>query len=135
MNETWKATPTKVVYRRFAPGESLVADLDAFARSEGIRSAIITSCIGSVSKLRLRNICERDDDRAEFQWHDVEEILEIVSAEGYVQPLPEGDIRTHIHIAVAKPSGELIGGHCDEATILTGAFMYLQILEHDQDAS
>ncbi|HJO81406.1 MAG: DNA-binding protein [SAR202 cluster bacterium] len=134
MSETWKATPSRVVYRRFDPGESLVAGLDAFARSEGIRSAIITSCIGSLSTLRLRNLCERDGDRSEFQWHNIGGILEIVSAEGYVQPLPDGEIRTHIHIVTARPSGELVGGHCDDGVILTGAFMYLQVLEHDEDA-
>ncbi len=32
----------------------------------------------------------------------------------------------HIHIAAAHPSGEMIGGHCEEATLLSGAFMYLQ---------
>ncbi|MCH8184599.1 MAG: DNA-binding protein [Chloroflexi bacterium] len=132
MNESWDARPSRVIYRRFAPDEALVAGLDAFARSEGIRSAVISSCIGSLSSLRLRNLCRDDDGEFGFERQTVDEILEIVSAEGYIQPLPEGGIRTHVHIAAARPSGELIGGHCEEATICTGAFLYLQVLEEDR---
>lgn len=29
----------------------------------------------------------------------------------------------------ARPSGEMVGGHCEDATFLTGAFMYLQVIE------
>ena len=131
MNETWDATPSRVVYRRFTPDEKLVGGLDAFARSEGIQSAVISSCIGSLRSLQLRNLCQDDEGEFGFERQTVDEILEIVSAEGYIQPLPEGGIRTHIHIVAARPSGELIGGHCEEATICTGAFLYLQVLEQD----
>jgi predicted DNA-binding protein with PD1-like motif len=55
-------------------------------------------------------------------------VLEIISAEGSIAPQPEGGIRTHVHIAVAKPSGEMIGGHCVDATIYTGGYMYLQVM-------
>lgn len=133
MNESWDATPSRVVYRRFTPNEALVGGLDAFARSEGIRSAVISSCIGSLTSLRLRNLCQEPDGEFGFERQTVDEILEIVSAEGYIQPLPEGGIRTHVHIVAARPSGELIGGHCEEATICTGAFLYLQVLEENQD--
>ena len=131
MNETWDATTSRVVYRRFTPDEKLVGGLDAFARSEGIQSAVISSCIGSLTSLQLRNLCQDDEGEFGFERQTVDEILEIVSAEGYIQPLPEGGIRTHIHIVAARPSGELIGGHCEEATICTGAFLYLQVLEQD----
>ena len=120
-----------MVYRRFTPDEKLVGGLDAFARSEGIQSAVISSCIGSLTSLQLRNLCQDDEGEFGFERQTVDEILEIVSAEGYIQPLPEGGIRTHVHIVAARPSGELIGGHCEEATICTGAFLYLQVLEQD----
>ena len=129
MNQTWEAVSSRVCYRQFAPGEPLVGGLDAFARSEGIRSAVITSCIGSLSQLKLRNLCGIEEGVSEFQRQVIDENLELVSAEGYIQPLPEGGIRVHIHVTAARPSGELVGGYCEDATTFTGAFMYLQVIE------
>ena len=128
--QTWIASDTRTVYRRFQPGESLIADLESFALSEGIREAAITSCIGSLRQLKLRNLCGHDETGSpEFQRTVIDENLELVSAEGYIQPLPDGGIRVHVHVAAARPSGEMVGGHCDDATTFTGAFMYLHVLE------
>ena len=129
--QSWNAGNTRIVYRRFEAGEALVGGLERFAREQGIREAAITSCIGSLRELRLRNLCGFDADNApEFERATIAENLELVSAEGYVQPLPDGDgIRVHIHLAAARPSGEMVGGHCEEATTFTGAFMYLHILD------
>lgn len=126
----WESNDTHIIYRRFGPGESLVGDLEAFALSEGITEAAITSCIGSLRQLRLRNLCEHDAEGAPvFERNVLDENLELVSAEGYIQPLPEGGIRVHVHLAAARPSGEMVGGHCEEATTYTGAFMYLHVLD------
>lgn len=127
-------TSSRVVYRQFAAGVSLVDEIQAFALAEGVREAAIVSCIGSLSRLRLRNLCEFDDERAPvFERSDLRENLELVTADGYIQPLPDGGdgVRVHIHLAAARPSGEVVGGHCEDATTFTGAFMYLQILDAD----
>ena len=58
-------------------------------------------------------------------------VLEIVSAEGHIAPLPGGYIRTHIHIVAAKGSGEVIGGHCVDATICTSGYLFLQVLVNE----
>ena len=129
--QNWETKTSRIVYRRFQPGESLIKDLEALARSEGIREAIITSCIGSLSQLKLRNLCGYEEGVPDFQRQVVDETLELVSAEGYVQPLPDGGIRVHIHVAAARPSGEVVGGLCEDATVLTGAFMYLQVIEEE----
>ena len=129
--QNWETKTSRIVYRRFQPGESLIKDLEALARSEGIREAIITSCIGSLSQLKLRNLCGYEEGVPDFQRQVVDETLELVSAEGYVQPLPDGGIRVHIHVAAARQSGEVVGGHCEDATVLTGAFMYLQVIEEE----
>jgi predicted DNA-binding protein with PD1-like motif len=41
----------------------------------------------------------------------------------------DGGIRVHIHVAAARPSGEMVGGHCEDATSFTGAYIYLQVIE------
>ncbi len=129
--QNWEAKTSRIMYRRFQPGASLIDDLEALALSEGIREATITSCIGSFSQLKLRNLCRYVEGSPEFQRQTIDENLELVSAEGYIQPLPEGGIRVHIHVAAARPSGEMVGGHCEDATIFTGAFMYLHVIEEE----
>ena len=127
--KNWDAQKSRIIYRRFEAGESLIAGLESLANAEGIREAAITSCIGSLSELKLRNLCDRKDGVPEFERQTIKENLELVSAEGYVQPLEEGGIRVHIHVSAARPSGEMVGGHCEDATCFTGAFMYLHIVE------
>ena len=131
MIQKWEAKTSRIMYRRFQPGESIIDELEALAISEGIREAVISSCIGSFSQLKLRNLCRRVEGNPEFQRQTIDENLEVVSAEGYIQPLPEGGIRVHIHAAAARPSGEMVGGHCEDATIFTGAFMYLHVIEDE----
>ncbi|MDA1129496.1 MAG: DNA-binding protein [Chloroflexi bacterium] len=127
----WESKASGILYRKFQAGESLVDSLESLARADGIRDAIVTSCIGSLSELKLRNLCNYEEGAPEFQRQVINETLELVSAEGYIQPLPNGGIRVHIHIAAARPTGEMIGGHCEEATLLSGAFMYLQVIEQE----
>ena len=129
--KNWDTKTSRILYRRFEAGESLIEGLESLALSEGIREAAITSCIGSLSQLKLRNLCDRKEGVPECERQTINENLELVSAEGYVQPLEEGGIRGHIHVAAARPSGEMVGGHCEDATCFTGAFMYLQVLEED----
>ena len=130
MSESTSESP-RMVYCRFEGGVSLVDELEAFALAEGIREAAIVSCIGSLSRLKLRNLCAFDAERSPvFERSDLRENLELVTADGYIQPLPDGGgLRVHIHLAAARPSGEMVGGHCEDATTFTGAFMYLQIFE------
>ena len=129
--QNWETKTSRIGYRRFQPGESLIEVLESLARSEGIREATVTSCIGSLSQLKLRNLCGHEEGVPEFQRQVIDETLELVSAEGYIQPLPEGGIRVHIHVAAARPSGEMVGGHCEDATTYTGAFMYLHVIENE----
>ncbi|NQW23987.1 MAG: DNA-binding protein [SAR202 cluster bacterium] len=127
----WESKGSGIVYRKFQAGESLVATLESLARANGIREAIVTSCIGSLSELKIRNLCNYKEGASEFQRQVFNETMELVSAEGYIQPLPDGGLRVHIHIAAARSSGEMIGGHCEEATLLSGAFMYLHVIEQE----
>lgn len=129
--QDWESKTSGILYRKFQGGESLVGTLESLARANGIREAIVTSCIGSLSELKLRNLCVYKEGASEFQRQVINENLELVSAEGYIQPLPDGGLRVHIHVAAARPSGEMVGGHCEDATLLSGAFMYLQVIEHE----
>ena len=129
--KNWNTRTSRILYRRFEAGESLIEGLESLALSEGIREAAVISCIGSLSQLKRRNLCGRKDGVSEHERETINEILELVSAEGYIQPLDDGGIQVHIHVAAARPSGEMVGGHCEDATCFTGAFMYLRVTEED----
>ena len=124
--KNWDTTTSRVVYRRLEAGESLIKGLESLALAEGIREASVMSCIGSLTQLKRRNLCslERDHTR-----ETIDEIMELVTADGYIQPLEDGGVYVHLHVAAAKPSGEIVGGHCEDATCFTGAFAYLQVIE------
>ena len=124
--KNWDTQTSRIVYHRLAAGESLNEGIESLAISEGIREAAIISCIGSLSQLKRRNLCnwEREHTR-----ETIDEILELVTADGYIQPLEEGGLYVHIHVAAARPSGEIVGGHCEDATCFTGAYVYLQVIE------
>ena len=78
--QSWNIEATRVVYHRFGPDESLVAGLERFALANGIREAAITSCIGSLRQLQLRNLCRYEDGAPEFERSTIDENLELVSA-------------------------------------------------------
>ncbi|MEE2686999.1 MAG: PPC domain-containing DNA-binding protein [Chloroflexota bacterium] len=127
--KNWDTTTSRIVYLRLEAGESLIEGIESLARSEGIREAAVISCIGSLSQLKRRNLCGRENGVTQHERETINDILELVSAEGYVQPADDGGVRVHIHIAAARPSGEIIGGHCEDATCFTGAYLYLQVIE------
>jgi len=54
--KSWDTKTYRMLYRRFEAGESLIEGLESLALSEGIREAAVTSCIGSLSQLKLRNL-------------------------------------------------------------------------------
>ena len=128
--KNWDTTTSRIVYRRLDAGESLNKGIEALAIAEGIREAAIISCIGSLSQLKRRNLCswERDHER-----ETIDQILELVTADGYIQPVEDGGIYVHVHVAAARPSGEIVGGHCEDATCFTGAYVYLQVIEDSRD--
>ena len=78
MVQNWEAKSSRILYRRFQPGESLNEALEALAISEGIREATIMSCIGSFSQLKLRNLCQYVEGSPEFQRQTIDENLELV---------------------------------------------------------
>ena len=84
--KNWDTKTSRIVYHRLEAGESLIEGLESLALSEGIREAAVISCIGSLSQLKRRNLC----GVSEHERETINEILELVSAEGYVQPLEEG---------------------------------------------
>ena len=54
--QEWETKTSDIVYTKFNAGESMVETLESLAKANGIREAIVTSCIGSFRNLKLRNL-------------------------------------------------------------------------------
>lgn len=91
---------------RLHPGEDLRLSIDRYAREHNIKAAVIVSCVGSLTHVRLR-------DASGVNIREVCEECEIVSATGTVSAR-----RSHIHLSASKENLNVIGGHLTEGCII-----------------
>lgn len=91
---------------RLHPGHDLRNEIAACAEAHQIKAAVILSCVGSLSRLRLR-------DASGVNIRELEEEFEIVSATGTV-----GMDRIHIHLSCSKEDLTTLGGHLAEGCII-----------------
>ena len=91
---------------RLHPGDDLRLGIEAYVQKHRLKAAVIVSCVGSLSHVRLR-------DASGVNIRDVSEAYEIVSATGTA-----GMERTHIHIRCSREDLLVIGGHLTEGCII-----------------
>lgn len=84
---------------RVKPGQDLKQEIAAYVKAHDIRAGWIVSCVGSLTRLRLRlaNVSEPTLYEGYF---------EIVSATGTLSP--DG---LHLHISASDQQGRTLGGH------------------------
>jgi len=85
-----------VIPLRLGPGTDLKRALNTLVRNEGLTSGWVMSCVGSLRQITLRL----------GDIHTAEGDYEIISAAGTLSPSG-----LHVHLAVAEPTGAMIGGH------------------------
>ena len=104
---------------RLRCGDDLVNALAGYCARQRLSSASITTCVGSLSALRLRlaGACE---------FLELREPLEIVSLVGTISECGKG---FHLHAAVSRADGSVVGGHIKgAATVATTAEVILAAL-------
>ena len=89
----------RFVALRLLPGDDLVVGLRAGFDAAGVRAMAVGTCVGSLSRVRLRHAGQADDTA-----HDG--TFEIVSLTGTIDPDWQ-----HLHIAISDPRGRVLGGH------------------------
>jgi predicted DNA-binding protein with PD1-like motif len=101
---------------RLRPGDDLVTTLTAYCARHGLASAAITTCVGSLSALRLRLAGAND-------FLELSEPMEMVSLVGTIAN--SGDA-FHLHASVSRADGSVVGGHVKGvATVATTAEVVL----------
>lgn len=88
---------------RLAPGTDLAEALRECVRTHAVRAGFILSCVGSLSRARLRMPSTAGEADA---FVDLDEPMEIVSSTGTL--CADG---LHVHIVVSRRDGACVGGH------------------------
>ena len=91
---------------RLHRGDDLFLSIREIAEREHIKAAVVISAVGCVLKGRVRNA-------GATAIIDIPEHCEIVSLNGTVS-----EVRTHLHIALAKADLSVVGGHLTEGCIV-----------------
>ena len=127
--------PGKILYHFFNPEDLLIETIQQIAKKNKIRKAIVLSFIGSTNEVCLSNLTMGKNKALKKTPIKLDKALEIISMTGHIIPLEANNIRVHMHITLADNNGHVIGGHLDEATILTGGYLFMEILEQGNGAN
>lgn len=92
---------------RLGPGEDIVENLKSLVGRENLKAAFIMSCVGSVTKAKIRFADSPTNKAIDMEGH-----YEIVSLVGTLADVP------HLHIALSDKDGHVIGGHVLENLIV-----------------
>lgn len=102
------------------PGESIVKCISEFVTIENIHYAVILSAIGSVKNVQLRGIksgAKLPITSARVNTILVEGPLELVALTGNIVPDESDKVDCHLHIMAGKSSGDVVGGHMNDAEV------------------
>lgn len=146
---TLTGRPGRLIAASIKPGSQLTDSIEEACRVHGVQTAIITSVIGTVEELYLRN--PRDlttlPIRQEHEWADeidtvmLRRKMEILSIQGNVT-MYEGKLWAHCHGLFSEAGGQVRGGHVFRATIWSQGEIFLQEIvgmrvdrEHDPEVT
>lgn len=130
MENAWfkECTQGRRFLLKISRGEWLVEKLAAFAAEADVRSAVITSAVGSVTNVRYRGIkagAKLPITEPRMSVHEVEGPLELLGLEGNIVPNDKGETDCHLHVLLSKSSGEVIGGHLFDAQVFASCEIML----------
>jgi predicted DNA-binding protein with PD1-like motif len=128
-------TPGRLIAASLKPGAQLTDSIEQICRDHDVETAVITSVIGTISEIYLRN--PRDITtlpiRQEHEFADeidtvvLQRPMEILSIMGNVTTY-EGKLWAHCHGLFSEAGGQVRGGHVFRATIWSQGEIFLQEL-------
>lgn len=147
--ETLAGRPGRLIAASIKPGSQLTDSIEEICRTHGVTTAVITSVIGTVEELYLRNPREHTTlpIKQEHEWaHEIDTVMlrrkmEILSIQGNVTTI-DGELWAHCHGLFSEAGGLVRGGHVFRATIWSQGEIFLQELvdvrivrEHDAEVT
>lgn len=94
---------------RLESGDAVVETITALLQREGIGFAVLSG-LGAARYVRLAYL---DVERKQYEAHEVEEQLEVVSLIGNAA-LRDGKPFLHVHVSMGRRDLSLFGGHLQE---------------------
>lgn len=104
---------SRVVVIRLHPGEDLIEGIIAACEAHGLKSGVITSCIGSLQRASFFTVVPLANKIGAGYGDpiEVEGPLELVSAQGTIGSDVEANLLIHMHGSLSDSRGNLHGGH------------------------
>jgi uncharacterized protein len=91
---------------RLRPGDDLIGAIEAWAAQNAIGAACVLTCVGSLTRARLR-FANRDE------WTERDGPFEIVALTGTISTRG-----SHYHIALSDGEGRTLGAHVAEGCVV-----------------
>ena len=105
---------------KIRPEESITKCITELVTQEKINCAVVLSAIGSVKDVRIKDIksgARLPISSPRLVEHDIEGPLELLGLSGNVVPDEDGKVDCHLHIMASKSSGDVVGGHLQDAEV------------------
>lgn len=90
---------TRAHVLRLNPGQDLRQELQRYADTQRLRAAALTTCVGSLTTVALR-LANQEIVTTRTGHFEIVSLVGTLSANG-----------SHLHLAVADSTGQLLGGH------------------------
>lgn len=121
-----KKIENNILAVRLYTGENVIANLNEAVKSTGKSLGIILNGAGMMKEVKIGYFM----GKGEYKENIFKTPREIVSLTGNFVNSPEGFF-THLHVSLADDSGEVVGGHLQEASVYgTGEiFIYLSDMQ------
>lgn len=127
--------PGRIIAASLKPGEQLTDALERICAEHEVGTAVITSVIGTISEIYLRNprdittlpIHREHEFADEIDTIVLRRPMEILSIQGNVTTL-DGKLWAHCHGLFSEAGGNVRGGHVFRGTIWSQGEVFLQEL-------
>ena len=124
--KTFGFEPGKIHLLSLDTGSDLYETVSDYLRDNDIRAGSV-SCIGAVQSARLAWWDQRDD---KYRFFSVDEPCEVISGMGSVSEV-DGAPFLHLHLSLAKSTGEMVGGHVEAGAVVYAMELTIQELVGD----
>ncbi|MFH1971226.1 MAG: PPC domain-containing DNA-binding protein, partial [Patescibacteria group bacterium] len=101
-----KQTEMKIHVFRLHPGQDIKFEIDKFSKEKKIKSGVIVSCVGHLTKATLRMAGGKKINMYPGSF-------EIVSLVGTLE-----NGYSHLHVSLSDDNGKVIGGHLKSPSIV-----------------
>ncbi|MBS3741143.1 MAG: DUF296 domain-containing protein [Candidatus Cloacimonetes bacterium] len=103
--------------------DDFLEKLTEFIKERDLKNAILINAVGMLNNAEIGYYADGD-----YIKDIVPKPAELISTNGNLFTNPQGEIEWHIHVALAKKSHEMVGGHLFAGKVWNTAEIFIQTL-------